>query len=292
MITIFTPTYNRKKYLYKLKKSLDKQTNKEFEWVVVDDGSNDGTEDEVESWKKSNLDYDIKYIKQENQGKHIAFNLGVKKASYNWIICVDSDDTLTDDAVMIINHDIQKTSHAEVGIIYPRIMTGSNINDESWEKIDNTKLDVMDLHDLYHINESAIVMKKSIISKYQFPKFGNEKFLPESWLYQKLIAEGKFWALNKPLYCSKYLQNGLTNNIWKLWKNNPNGVLDILREKYYLISKKYKRKYRFIDHLKCIINLNTLCIVTNKNFLQETPSKFLSLITYLPSLYFVKLRYR
>lgn len=292
MITIFTPTYNRKKYLYKLKNSLDRQTDKDFEWVVVDDGSSDGTEDEVKSWKKSNLDYEIKYVKQENQGKHIAFNLGVRNASYSWIICVDSDDTLTDDAVMIINHDIQKISYREVGIVYPQIMNGGKSDDKLWKKIDNTELDIMDLHDLYHINESAIVMRKNIISKYQFPKYGNEKFLPESWLYQKLIAEGKFWALNKPLYCSKYLKNGLTNNIWKLWKNNPNGVLNILKEQYYLISQKYKRKYRFINHLKCIINLNTLCMVTNKNFLQETPSKFLSLITYFPSLYFVKLRYR
>lgn len=292
MITIFTPTYNRKKYLYKLKNSLDRQTDKDFEWVVVDDGSSDGTEDEVKSWKKSNLDYEIKYVKQENQGKHIAFNLGVRNASYSWIICVDSDDTLTDDAVMIINHDIQKISYREVGIVYPQIMNGGKSDDKLWKKIDNTELDIMDLHDLYHINESAIVMRKNIISKYQFPKYGNEKFLPESWLYQKLIAEGKFWALNKPLYCSKYLKNGLTNNIWKLWKNNPNGVLNILKEEYYLISQKYKRKYRFINHLKCIINLNTLCMVTNKNFLQETPSKFLSLITYFPSLYFVKLRYR
>lgn len=292
MITIFTPTYNRKKYLSKLKKSLDRQTDKEFEWVIVDDGSNDGTEDEVKSWEENDLEYKIKYIKQKNQGKHIAFNLGVKNASYNWIICVDSDDTLIDDAVMIINHDIQKISYNEVGIIYPRIMDDANSNDDMWKKINNTELDVMDLHDLYHINESAIVMRKSIIAKYQFPKFGNEKFLPESWLYQKLIAEGKFWALNKPLYCSKYLKSGLTNNIWNLWKNNPNGVLTILKEKYYLVSKKYERKNRFINHLKCIINLNTLCIVTNKNLLQETPSKFLSLITYLPSLYFVKLRYR
>ena len=278
--------------MYKLKNSLDRQTDKDFEWVVVDDGSSDGTEDEVKSWKKSNLDYEIKYVKQENQGKHIAFNLGVRNASYSWIICVDSDDTLTDDAVMIINHDIQKISYREVGIVYPQIMNGGKSDDKLWKKIDNTELDIMDLHDLYHINESAIVMRKNIISKYQFPKYGNEKFLPESWLYQKLIAEGKFWALNKPLYCSKYLKNGLTNNIWKLWKNNPNGVLNILKEQYYLISQKYKRKYRFINHLKCIINLNTLCMVTNKNFLQETPSKFLSLITYFPSLYFVKLRYR
>lgn len=160
------------------------------------------------------------------------------------------------------------------------------------EKIDNTELDVMDLDALYHIKESAVVMKKSIIAKYKFPKFGNEKFLSESWLYQRLIYEGKFFVLNKPLYCSKYLKNGLTNNIWKLWKDNPNGILNILKEYYYLISKKYRRKYRFINHLKCIINLNTLCIVTKKKIRHETPSIFLSLITYLLSVYFVIMIYR
>lgn len=84
---------------------------------------------------KNNVDYKIKYIKQKNQGKHIAFNSGVKNANYEWIICVDSDDTLIDDAVKIINNDIKHVPYIDVGIIYPRIMNGNNLNSESWKKL-------------------------------------------------------------------------------------------------------------------------------------------------------------
>ena len=55
MITVFTPTYNRRKLLERCFKSLNKQTNKKFEWLVVDDGSNDDTREYIESIKKNKL---------------------------------------------------------------------------------------------------------------------------------------------------------------------------------------------------------------------------------------------
>ena len=76
ILTIFTPTYNRAYILPKLYESLIKQTNKNFIWLIVDDGSDDNTEDIIKKWKEENY-IDIEYIKQHNQGKHIAHNTGV-----------------------------------------------------------------------------------------------------------------------------------------------------------------------------------------------------------------------
>lgn len=292
MITIFTPTYNRKEYLSKLKKSLDEQTDKHFEWLIVDDGSCDGTEEEVKAWKSNVTDYKIKYTKQKNQGKHIAFNLGVKLAGYNWIICVDSDDTLDKNAVKIINHDIKTVSSKYIGIVYPKIMKNEPSKSRIWEKIDHSSVDIMELKDFYKIRESTIVMKKNIIQNIPFPKYDNEKFLAESWLYQKLTYRGKFLALNKSFYISEYLDTGLTKNIWKVWKENPKGILEILKEKYKIVSLNYRGINEFIVKLKCIININSLCIATGKNIFTETPSKFMSFICYLPSLYVFYTRYK
>ena len=67
MITVFTPTYNRAYILSTLYRSLCNQTYKEFEWIIVDDGSSDNTEELVESWKKEHL-LNLAYVKQMGGG--------------------------------------------------------------------------------------------------------------------------------------------------------------------------------------------------------------------------------
>ncbi len=73
--TVFTPTFDRAHTLDRVYRSLCVQTFKEFEWVIVDDGSTDGTDDLVAGWQTENR-FPISYEKQPNQGKHIAVNLG------------------------------------------------------------------------------------------------------------------------------------------------------------------------------------------------------------------------
>lgn len=80
MVTVFTPTYNRKILLQELKKSLDKQSDIDFEWIIIDDGSTDNTTEVVNQWAKDTK-YSVKYYKQKNSGKHIAFNKAVEMAS-------------------------------------------------------------------------------------------------------------------------------------------------------------------------------------------------------------------
>ena len=77
-ITIVTPTYNRANKLEKVFESLKKQTRKDFEWLVIDDGSIDNTKDIIEILKKE-ADFDVFYYKQDNQGKHIALNRAFKE---------------------------------------------------------------------------------------------------------------------------------------------------------------------------------------------------------------------
>ena len=93
LITVLTPTYNRAKLLERLYQSLCQQTYQDFEWIVVNDGSKDNTDEVVQSFvaeKKIN----ILYIKQENGGKHRAVNRGVKEAKGELLFIADSDDWL------------------------------------------------------------------------------------------------------------------------------------------------------------------------------------------------------
>ena len=98
-ITVFTPTYNRAYILENLYRSLQRQTFQRFEWLIVDDGSADGTEDLVKKWQTEENSFPIRYVWQENGGKCRAINHGLDLAAGELFFTVDSDDYLTDDAL-------------------------------------------------------------------------------------------------------------------------------------------------------------------------------------------------
>lgn len=100
-LTVFTPTYNRQKLLKNLYKSLCMQSDLNFKWLIVDDGSTDETKDMVERWKEISP-FEIRYFYQENGGKHVARNRAVGECDTEVFFTVDSDDILTSDAVKII----------------------------------------------------------------------------------------------------------------------------------------------------------------------------------------------
>ncbi|MGN1053427.1 MAG: glycosyltransferase family A protein, partial [Candidatus Scatosoma sp.] len=97
MITVFTPTYNRGYIIHKLYASLLNQTDKNFEWLVIDDGSTDDTERYFTRLLKQKNPFTVRYIKQENGGKHRAINRGVAAATGEIFFIVDSDDFLSAD---------------------------------------------------------------------------------------------------------------------------------------------------------------------------------------------------
>lgn len=96
--TVFTPTFNRAHTLFRVYESLRNQTYKDFEWLIVDDGSDDNTYELVKNWKEE-ADFPIHYFWQENRGKHIAFNKGVKEAKGEFFLPLDSDDACVPEAL-------------------------------------------------------------------------------------------------------------------------------------------------------------------------------------------------
>jgi glycosyltransferase involved in cell wall biosynthesis len=98
--TVFTPTYQRASTLPRVKAALEAQTFGDLEWLIVDDGSTDGTPELVEGWLASSR-LDIRYIWQENAGKHVAFNRGVREARGELFLTLDSDDECVPEALEI-----------------------------------------------------------------------------------------------------------------------------------------------------------------------------------------------
>lgn len=98
LFTVVTPTYNRAHTLERVYLSLREQSFQDFEWVIVDDGSTDNTRAMVMGWQQE-ASFPIYYIWQNNQHKKTAFNRGVKKASGELVVALDSDDSLDTNAL-------------------------------------------------------------------------------------------------------------------------------------------------------------------------------------------------
>ena len=106
LITIITPTYNRKEKIKKLYESLLLQKDKRFKWLVIDDGSTDNTEDFINSLDENEIH--VEYLKKNNGGKHTALNIAFENLNTDLACIVDSDDYLKFDAVSEILRDWER----------------------------------------------------------------------------------------------------------------------------------------------------------------------------------------
>jgi glycosyltransferase involved in cell wall biosynthesis len=98
VFTVFTPAYNRPHTLHRVYESLKVQTYRDFEWLIVDDGSTENIRELVEQWQQENL-FPIRYIYQENGHLHIAFNRGVREAQGELFLKIDDDDSFEPQAL-------------------------------------------------------------------------------------------------------------------------------------------------------------------------------------------------
>ena len=91
LFTVFTPTYNRARTLHRTFESLKRQTLRDFEWLVIDDGSTDNTRELVHGWQQE-ADFPIRYVWQANASKAAAWNRALELARGDFFVCLDSDD--------------------------------------------------------------------------------------------------------------------------------------------------------------------------------------------------------
>lgn len=107
LVSVIIPVYNTEKYIINCIKSVEKQSYKNIEIIVINDGSTDSSGDKVKELQKV---YDnITYIfLEKNKGLSAVRNIGIKNANGKWIMFLDSDDTYNPDAVKILVKLIEK----------------------------------------------------------------------------------------------------------------------------------------------------------------------------------------
>ena len=247
-ISILTPTYNRGKLLLPLYDSLKNLTFKDFEWLIVDDGSEDDTEQYALSWIAHNIEnaeFPIRYIKKSNGGKHTAINRGVREASGELILILDSDDTLPEDSLATIAQYYEQCkgykdcagvcglmAHHDgqlIGTGFPKDPMYESALQFRYAEKGNVTGDLLEVY------------KTSVMREFPFPEIENEKFCPESLVWNRIANKYKLFCFNKVIYYRDYLDGGLTSKIVKIRMNSPIASTMTYAEMLdYNISLKWK----------------------------------------------------
>lgn len=228
-ITILTPTYNRASLLPRLFDSLLRQTNKDFEWIVVDDGSTDDTREVVANLKeKCGGAFPMDYVYKANGGKHMAINMGVTRAQGELFFIVDSDDLLTDDALETVAnswHDISddKSFAGIAGLdiaMDTREVIGSGLPQEH---IDCNAIDIRYRH---HVTgDMKEVFRTEVLREFPFPEFAGERFCPEQLVWFRMARRYRLRYINKPIYIADYQPDGITAGITRARMRNPSASM-------------------------------------------------------------------
>lgn len=216
-ITILTPTFNRSANLKNLFSSLMNQTIKDFSWLIIDDGSTDDTEKVVSEFKLLQPKFSIDYIYKVNGGKHRAMNASHPYIKTDWVMVVDSDDLLVENAIEII------TGYAKEWINDPNV--GSLIFERSPERGAAPfvkfpdEISVNNRHRYFMDNKLSgdvlDVFKTDVFTSYPLPEFENENFLSEGSLYYLISRKYKSVFYDVVLLVGDYVGDGLTKNIFK-----------------------------------------------------------------------------
>ena len=219
--TIFTPTYNRARLLLRVYKSLIKQKDRDFEWIIVDDGSTDDTEQVVSSFMAEH-ELNIRYIKKINGGKHTAHNLAVKNAAGEWFMCLDSDDMLVDNAIEILRKNLECMYPSDCGIIGGKVtLDGKRLSGQITQTGAHYGLYGY-CHSCGGYGEYALLFKSDILRNYLFPEISGEYFMGENVVYDGLELDGYTMAVtNEIIQLCEYQEEGLTSKIYQSLFKNP-----------------------------------------------------------------------
>lgn len=271
-LTVFTPAYNRAHTIGRTYESLCRQTCKDFEWLVIDDGSSDNTKELVEGWIKENK-IPIRYIYQQNQGMHGAHNTAYANITTELNTCIDSDDFMPDDAVEnIVYFWKQNGSDKYAGIIgLDQVESGKIIGTEFPDSMVETTL--QDFYLKGGKGDKKLVYRTDVITKYPpYPLFEGERYVGLAYKYMLIDQDYTLLTLNKPLVTVEYQADGSSYNMFKQYWRNPKGFA-FYRKAEMVTTKSLKRKL-----MVCIHYVSSSIISKNWKFIQESPEKLLTIL--------------
>lgn len=210
LFTVFTPTYNRAHTLDRVFSSLQAQTCRDFEWVVVDDGSTDDTPQLLDRWR-GEVDFPIRYFRQENQGKHFAWNRGVEEAQGTLFTPIDSDDGCVPHALATfqLRWDEIPPSDRErfKGITCHAIdQNGALVGTEfPMDPLDLPEMDIRYVHGI--TGDKWGFIRTEVLREFPMPETLPRRYMPESILWNRISR--------------RYLTRFVNERLLRVWTDAP-----------------------------------------------------------------------
>jgi glycosyltransferase involved in cell wall biosynthesis len=234
LITVFTPTYNRAGSLPALASSLAEQSCKDFEWIIVDDGSTDGTAELLSAWTAEGK-LPLRVISVANGGKHRAINRGLAEARGALFFIVDSDDRLPPEALERIRSFTRDSGLLSdpgcCGLMGLKATFDGKVLGERLP-VGLASADALALTYRYDIRgDKAEVFKTDVLRRFPFPEFEGERFITECAVWYRIARAGlELRLLDETLYEAEYRPDGLSARSVELRAKNPLGTLLFYRE--------------------------------------------------------------
>lgn len=252
-ISVIVPVYNVEEYLYKCIDSILAQTFKNFELILVDDGSPDNCPSICDEYAKK--DERIKVIHQENQGLSGARNTGINIAKGKYITFVDSDDIINKFYLEILYKNItDEDCDISICDYYSFYKDTSDLLDDNVQQINlltgkQASKEIYGLKNVKFVIACGKLYKSYLFNNYRFPigKINEDEFLTYKLFYKsKRIVES-----SDKLYYYRRRGNSITNSIFSL--KNYDAVL-ALEERMEFYKQKdevellelTKRKYELV----------------------------------------------
>jgi glycosyltransferase involved in cell wall biosynthesis len=202
LYTVFTPAYNRAHTLHRVYESLQAQTFRNFEWIIVDDGSADGTDELVAGWAKV-ASFPIKYLYQTNSGKHIAINRGVAAARGELFLIIDSDDGFLPQSLQIMLDawlSIPEVQRRQFTGVVTRCQTESGQPYSPPFKSNPLDTTALDVRFRDRINgELWGFHRTQVMREFPFPEDTSVKMIPENIVWDAIARRYKIRCINDML---------------------------------------------------------------------------------------------
>lgn len=200
LVTILTPTFNRAHTLPRVFESLQNQTFKDFEWLLIDDGSTDRTKELVEEFQQK-ANFKIRYYYQQNQHKFLTFFRGIDLAESQYFSPLDSDDALPDDSMEILVNTWQKI-HEHQNIVFVSTLCEDQFGNIVGDRFPETPLicSIFDMRYKHKIKGDKWGMGKTDIykkMKLNFENLAGKGFIPEGVFQFQFDKIGLHYCINE-----------------------------------------------------------------------------------------------
>jgi glycosyltransferase involved in cell wall biosynthesis len=277
LLTVFTPAYNRADLLVRCYDSMKRQTCKDFIWMIIDDGSTDGTQELVKQWISKESDFTIEYYYKENGGLHTAYNEAIAHISTELCVCIDSDDFMPDDAVKKITSFWKENGSNNVagivGLDYDLDdnIIGDPLPNQKTVNLINLLVGKYPIHNGDRTNVVRTELYKKFAPMKVFP--GEKNFNPH-YMHLQISQQYDFLVLNENLRYVEYQPTGMSNSMLKQYRNSPNSFAEI--RKLYLSFPDTSFKFK----LRHSIHLVSSCILAGKPWkaIKDSPCKMITIM--------------